>query len=442
MTRPIVFTALCTMLSAGATHVLAQEPLRLSVSEAVTRAFETSHRIAEGRARQTGAEATVQVRQSAQRPTVSASAAYMRTNHVEAFGFPQTGGGFRIVYPDVPDNAAARVSLQWPIYTAGRLDALERAAAAEASATGADINTTRADLRLEVERTYWALATGNEAVRVLTESLARADAQVRDAQNRVAAGIASPDEVFSFEAQRSQEQLQLIEAQNLHASVLVELRRLVDVADGVLIEPSESLSPTDLPPSAEVSDLVVRALNERPERQALLLRIAGAEAREQAAALAMRPTIGAGGGLDYANPNVKIFPREATWRTSWDLSVNVTWPILDGGRSKAETAEARAVVTAARERLADLDAIVTADVRQRMLDLASAQAAVRAADSGVRSAAEARRVLADRFAAGVATNVDVLIAQDALLKAELSRTRALANVRLAEARLARAVGTR
>ncbi len=442
MTRPTVFAAVCAMLSAGATPVLAQAPLRLSVDEAVTRALETSHRIAEGRARQSGAEATVQVRHSAERPTMSGSAAYMRTNHVEEFGFPQAGGGFRVVYPDVPDNVTTRVSFQWPIYTAGRLDALERAATAEMSAIEADINTTRADLRLEVERSYWALATGNETVRVLTESLARADAQVLDAQNRVAAGIASPNEVFSFEAQRSQEQLQLIEAQNLRASVLVELRRLIGVTDEVLIEPSESLSPIDLRPKAETSGLVVRALNERPERQALLLRIAGAEAREQAAALTMRPTIGAGGGFDYAHPNAKIFPREATWKTSWDLSVNLTWPIFDGGRSKAESAEARAAVTAARERLADLDAIVTADVRQRTLDLASAQAAVGAADSGVRSAAEARRVLGDRFAAGVATNVEVLMAQDALLKAELSRTRALANVRLAEARLARAVGRR
>ena len=66
---------------------------------------------------------------------------------------------------------------------------------------------------------------------------------------------------------------------------------------------------------------------------------------------------------------------------------------------------------------------------------------VRAATDAVRSAAEARRVVGDRFAAGVATSTDVLVAQVALLEAELARTRALASVRLAEARLARALGT-
>ena len=78
--------------------------------------------------------------------------------------------------------------------------------------------------------------------------------------------------------------------------------------------------------------------------------------------------------------------------------------------------------------------------RQRLLDLESSQAMVRAAADAVRSAAEARRVVADRFSAGVATSTDVLVAQVALLETELARTRALAALRLAEARLERSVG--
>jgi outer membrane protein TolC len=49
-------------------------------------------------------------------------------------------------------------------------------------------------------------------------------------------------------------------------------------------------------------------------------------------------------------------------------------------------------------------------------------------------------VLAERLAVGVATTTDVLVAQEQLLDAELARTRALASVRLAEARLQRALG--
>jgi outer membrane protein TolC len=79
-------------------------------------------------------------------------------------------------------------------------------------------------------------------------------------------------------------------------------------------------------------------------------------------------------------------------------------------------------------------------VRQRLLEIDSGRAAVAAAGDAVRAAEEARRVVAERFTAGVVTHTEVLDAQLALLQAELDRTRALANVRLAEARLARATG--
>ena len=90
---------------------------------------------------------------------------------------------------------------------------------------------------------------------------------------------------------------------------------------------------------------------------------------------------------------------------------------------------------AGRARLAD-----RTRVRQRALDLDSARASLVAAADGVRSAAEARRVVAERFNVGVATSTEVLDAQVALLQAELDRTRALASIRLAEARLDRALG--
>jgi OMF family outer membrane factor len=114
--------------------------------------------------------------------------------------------------------------------------------------------------------------------------------------------------------------------------------------------------------------------------------------------------------------------------------------LWDWGRTRADRAEATAADRAAAARLADFDRQVTFEVRQRQLELASSREAIAAATDGVRAAAEARRVLSERFNAGVATNTEVLDAQTALLQAELDRTRALANARLAEARLARAIG--
>ena len=420
-------------------------PIRLTLADAIARGFDTSHRLAEVRAREQGALAAVRGAHLADRPIVTASAGYLRTNHVTEFAFGQ-GSARMVVYPDIPDNVVSRVSFQWPIYTSGRVDALERAAAAEAQAVGADIETTRADLRLEIVRAYWAAATAREAVRVLEESTARADAQLRDARQRFAVGLVPPNEVSSLEAQRSREQAQLIEASNIRESTLVDLRRLIGADPETVIELADLLDQAGASSASGASGasgagaLVQEALERRPERKALNLRLDGVEARQQAAMTANKPIVAVGAGVDYANPNSRIFPRKGEWQESWDVSVNVSWAFLDFGRIKAQVAEVAATATATRERIAEFDSVVAADIRQRLLDLDSSQAVVKAASDAVRSAAEARRVVGDRFAAGVATSTDVVVAQVAMLEAGLARTRSLAGVRLAEARLHRSLG--
>ena len=107
-------------------------PQRLSLDDAMSRAIEASHRLGEARARQQGAEATVEVRRKADVPTITALAGYARTNHVDEFAVATFGTAPRVIYPDIPDNYRTRLELQWPVYTSGRSDALERAAQAEA----------------------------------------------------------------------------------------------------------------------------------------------------------------------------------------------------------------------------------------------------------------------------------------------------------------------
>ena len=124
--------------------------LRLTLDEAQSRAREASHRLAEARARESVAQATVTVRDSADLPTVAVLGGYTRTNHVTPFIVPSAIGLPRVLYPDVPNNYHSRLDLQWPIYSGGRTDALERAARAEAAATGAEVSVAQADLRLEV----------------------------------------------------------------------------------------------------------------------------------------------------------------------------------------------------------------------------------------------------------------------------------------------------
>jgi len=417
----------------------APAPTVLTLSDALARGTQTSHRLAELRAREAASGAVVEARRVAERPLVSLRAGFTRTNHIDEFGVVLPDGRLRVIFPDIPDNYRSRLDLQWPIYSGGRADALERAADAELRAAGKDTAAARNDLRLEITRAYWALVTATESVRVVEEATRRMEEQLRDVRNQLEAGLIPPNELFSVEAERSRQQVLLIDATNTRETAAAELRRLIGVPADTPIEAAAMLDEPaagDAPIPARIEE----ARQRRPERQALEERVASAASVQQASLASLRPAIALDGGVDYARPNPRFLPREDEARPSWDFSVNVNWALWDSGRTRAEEAQAAANRTALQERLEDFDSLLELEVRQRRLDLESAQAAVSAAAEGIRSAAEARRVVIERFAAGVATSLDVLNAQVALLQAELERTRALANTHLARARLDRALG--
>jgi outer membrane protein TolC len=433
-------TIAAALLVLTAATVSAQEPaLRLTLEDAQTRAVAASHRLAEARARQAAAQDAATLRGLADRPLVGVSAGYTRTNHVTEFIVPSPTGVPRVLYPDVPDNYRTRLDLQWPIYAGGRTDALERAAHAEASAAAAEVAAAQADLRLDVARAFWALVTARATVAVLDEAVTRAQAQLADTRARFKAGLVPPNEVAAAEAQESRQRMLLIEARNQRDLSSADVARLAGVDLLQPIEPAAQLEAVDLP-TAPVIQLIADARTQRLERRALELRVEAAGHQAEAAAGGKRPAINIAGGFDYARPNPRIFPRAEKWDDSWDLGVGVSWALWDGGRTQAEMSQAANMATAARSRLAEFDSLVSLEVQQRRLEIDSGRAAVAAATEAVRAAAEARRVVAQRYQAGVATQTEVLDADVALLQAGLDRTRALAAVRLAEARLARAVG--
>jgi outer membrane protein len=421
--------------------VVQGQPAPLTLEDAIAQGLANSRRLAEIEARADAADFAIAGRRAVERPLVALQGGYSRTNHVPEFSIALPGRAPQVVYPDIPDNYRSRIDLQWPIYTGGRADALERSARAERGAIGKDLETARADLRLEITRAFWAVVTARETADVIRHSVEAAQVHVNDVRAKLASGLIPPNDVASAEAQASHQRLLALEASTQLSIAEADLRRLTG-NDGATAAGSLAIdNGPPLPPATPATpDLIAGALKARPERQALAARAESAELRAAAVAAGARPQIAAGAGYDYARPNPRIFPRKGEWQTSWDATINVSWTLWDGGRRAAEHGEALASASALRRRVEDFDRQAGFDVRARALELDATLEAVTTAGVGLRAAVEAERVVNERYKEGVATSTDVLDAQVALLQANLDRTRALANVRLAHARLERALG--
>jgi outer membrane protein TolC len=252
-------------------------------------------------------------------------------------------------------------------------------------------------------------------------------------------GLLAPNDVLSVEARLSRERVLLIEAVNARNVADADLKRVTGIPAGVTVAidvPEHDVAPK-LPAAV---DLLQEARANRTERQALQLRIQALGDRRVAASAGLKPTVAVVGGVDYSRPNPRIFPRADEWNPSFDIGVNVAWSFWDGGKVKADMAEVDAGRRAVEQRLAEFDRTLDFEVTQRRLDLEAAEAAILAASDGVRAAAEAHRVVTERFKAGLVSNTEVLDAQVDLTQAQLVRTRAVTAARLALARLDRALG--
>ena len=383
--------------------------------------------------------AVVDERRAGALPQISAQAGYSRTNHVEAFGVLLPDNQLRVIYPDIPDNYRTRLDVQWPIYTGGRLDALERAARAEAAASADDLAAARSDLRLEIARAYWALVTAGESQRVVDESLNRVGAQLQDVRNQLNAGLVPPNDVLSVEAQESRQRMFTIQARTMRDNAEAELARLIG-EPGAAIEPSAAFDPP--PPRTGVVRGAARRgapSARRPRRAAQAhRRVRGPSGRGRRRAEADDCDRGR---RRLRAPEPAHLPAHRGVRGNRGMPASMRSGRCSTGDDLApKPAEASAATRGMRERLAEFDSLLTVEIRQRMNELVASRAAIAAATDAVRSATEARRVIGERFAAGVAVSVDVLDAQVALLQAGLDRTQAIATARLAEARLDRALG--
>ena len=442
MTRAtLVFMLLAAgpLTARGAPAVAEAGPVRLSLTEAVARALTVSAQLRGLQQLLIAAGADLDGARAGRLPMAEVAAGYTRRSNINEFLIPQPPGEPPIGFPNLSNNYLLSARANLPIYAGGRISGQIDAAAESERAASLDLDASRRTLILETEDSYWRLVTAREGERVLREALGAFQAHLKDAVNRERFGLAARSEVLAVKVEHERAELRRLRAENAAEVAEANLVRLLQLMPDAVVEPTETL---ESPPPAheDLESLVQRALEDRPERAALLARVRAAEASVRVAQATSRPQAGLTAGFLYANPNRNFVPPDAKWRTSWDVGVEISLSVFDGGRTSASVARAQAGVEALRQRLDDLERHIRLEVTRAHLEMRAAHAATRVADGALVAGRESQRVSADRYREGVIPSSELLDAEIALLDSGLERTQALADARLAVAQLDRAVG--
>jgi outer membrane protein TolC len=122
------------------------------------------------------------------------------------------------------------------------------------------------------------------------------------------------------------------------------------------------------------------------------------------------------------------------------IGLVIDFPIFEGGQIAARVREEQARLSAAQERLRKVELQVRLEVEAAALNVTSAQQRILTTGKSVEQAEEGYGIEQDKYDFGKGTIVDVLDAQSALLEAQSTYYRALADHEIAKAQLRLATG--
>ncbi|MES1242009.1 MAG: TolC family protein [Acidobacteriota bacterium] len=260
-----------------------------------------------------------------------------------------------------------------------------------------------------------------------------AEAVEQQAKDRHEAGTAAGIDELRAQVALAEEQERLIDAENDLAKQKLRLARAVGLPAGTPVELADEV-PFQPLAERDLEDALVSARAARPDLKAAEADVAAAESAVAAIRRQRLPRVEAHG--DYG----PIGPDPGSAEITYDLALGVTIPLFEGGRIAGETATAEGRAKQARARRDDLSRQVDLEVRSAFLDAAAASRRVAVSSDAKRLATEQVTQARDRFAAGVAGNLEVVQAQEALAAASERWVRSLYQYNRAKLGLALALG--
>ncbi len=308
-----------------------------------------------------------------------------------------------------------------------------RAAKTSVEVAELDAEVSQRDTKATVGLLYVDALRAEAAVEAAKANLKLNQELLELAQNRKAAGLATGLDVTRAQVQKQNEKQRLLAAENDRERAKLNLIRAIGIDFHVRLVLTDRLKLVEIQPQSPREALEV-ARARRAELKAQTR-------REKLAALTLSsvtterlPSFEFAG--DYGQTGSKVDGTFETWSTLLQISV----PLFDGGSREGRVSESRSQVRQEQLRTKDVSDQITLEVRDALLTLESTREQVEVTQEALKFALRELELSRERFAVGVANNVEVTNAQTSVAQARDSVIAALSNFNASRINLARAQG--
>jgi outer membrane protein len=429
------------LLIAVATTVFAGELLTLD--QAVETALKNNPGLKAADAQVESAQAGVLKSRSGFLPKVTLSETWSKTdNPMMVLGTklnqeivtPMDFAPDAINHPDPMSNYNTRLSVIQPVFNGGKEYLGMQQARLASEAAQMDRNRTRQETVFNVVKAYYGLLLAKEYHKVARQSLETSAENVKLAEARFKAGAVLQSDLLRARVQLAEVTEMATRANNSVKLAAANLNYAMGAPQDAPYEVDGSLATRE---AVEGLDgMLQEALSLRPDLVSLDRNRKNAEANVKQARTDYIPTLNLMGQTDWNSD--RIAGADAK---SWAVMAVLSWNIFDGMVTTSRVREASAAATRVRAQEEQMRAGVQLQVRQAFYNLEASRERIMATSSSVQEAEEGLRIVQKRYEVGMTTFVDVLGAENSVIRSRTNALQALYDNNIAFAELKLAAGT-
>ncbi|MCF7958233.1 MAG: TolC family protein [Phycisphaerae bacterium] len=344
-------------------------------------------------------------------------------------------GGTNFNSPGWQHNYGTLLKTDVTLFDAGTRSYGRDAALSQRRAQESELQVARNQLVGSVIGTYYRWLQAMGFTEVAERALAQANTNEKLGQARVEAQRALPSELLRLKSRTAQSQSNLVSAKMSTRRFQAALERLL--ARNIGGDETPDFKTFARPPAespVDANSLTKRALENRPEIQAILYLVQGAQNRVKSVKGSSWPTVSAFAQYELDSERVRRFD------DSWMFGAQASWPLFEGGLTRARVREAQAKFQEIQARGVELTLDIALEVQQACLGLEEAKQKVIVSEEQKKWSEKALAETQRHYQQEIVTVEAILQAQLEWNQAETGYTAAIFDYRIAQALLRQAIG--
>jgi outer membrane protein len=343
-------------------------------------------------------------------------------------GSPFTGG-----FPEFDNTIyGTGITATLPLYRGGRLTRGVTAAELRKDISEERLTLNRQELIFNVTSVYYKIAQLERLLDANEASVRQLESHRRNAETALEAGTVARVQLLKTEVELAHATQNALVVSNSIKSSYELLRALMGMEgdEGELTILHESAI-NNAPPADNAVEI---ALAQRPDYKAALVSQKVAAKELEIVKGEKLPEVHLTGQyMERSGSNIEF-------EEDWKVALKVSFPVFDGGLTKARAGKASMEIEKAREEERALRIGINREVRDVYLRLGDAEKRIEVTEKAIGAARENLRVEELRFGTGAGTSTDVIDAQAALLRAEAEYHQAVFDRNTAIAAIRKALG--